>query len=172
MRKAVVIVLALALLVGVGSIGYVVGRGRNVSTVPTGSGVGTDGFSHENNEEPKALELPMFEVIDQKDLQMPTAKLGEPLQVGPVSLRVELADGFYWPFENEHKRAVYGFRVTIENKGNGALDLNPKTAYWITEEEQLQTRSIDPRVNWFVVAPGERRRIWIPDPKFLHDMGL
>ena len=112
----------------------------------------------------KPLELPTYEVGGEKKTPVPIVKLGEPLEVGPVTFLVkaysltysvarrQLPDGSLSQ-EAEPDWAATEFRITVENRSDGVLDLNQKKAYWIMDEDNLYKRyGFDPVINWFVVG--------------------
>lgn len=117
------------------------------------------------------LNLPMYGVGDAK---IPTVKLGEPLQVGPVTVTVTLDGATYEP-NTLTKFALYRFHVAVVNEGKGTLDLNPRSAYWIADGETLkELGSFDQRVNWWVVgrrSDEDPRLLIYPDPDVLRDLG-
>ncbi|GAB6876907.1 hypothetical protein [Thermaerobacter litoralis] len=62
----------------------------------------------------KPLELPMYEVIDQAEMKVPTARLGEELRIGPITVTAWLKGASNFPID-EVKEALFQIRVRIQN---------------------------------------------------------
>lgn len=164
-RHLIALVLALLLLVG----GCSVLRGNAPQPeqgTPAEAGKSVADQQPGQTERKETLELPMYDVTDAK---LPTAKLGEPLQVGPVTLTVTLNGATYFD-----TFGLFRFHVTVTNKGDGSLNLDPRIAYWIASESILKAEGpLDPRKNWYIVGrrvDGSRLLIY-PDPKLMQDLG-
>lgn len=127
------------------------------------------------------LELPVYEVIDQKEMQVPTAKLGEELRVGPVTVKVTLdgltyeetewrtADGRVWNDVNPY----YGFRIEIHNNSAAVLDVHPRKTFWIANNSLLKSGPVSPLVNWFIIGrrPDGARLLVLPAPEMMKELG-
>lgn len=126
----------------------------------------------------------MYEVIDQKEMKVPTAQLGEELRVGPVTLDVSAHSLTYFAADirtpdgsivskASPRLFVVEFRVQIHNNGNGPLDLDGRKAYWVANERHLyRTGGIDPQANWFVIgSTPNMRRLVLPDPERMKGYG-
>ncbi|QIA27368.1 hypothetical protein DYI95_007325 [Thermaerobacter sp. PB12/4term] len=112
-KKMVATVMIGAVLVGMAGCTW----GRFESSVSEQPSEQVAGGSHSEESEAvdaKPLELPMYDVIDQEEMKVPTAKLGEELQVGPVTVIARLQWATNFPID-EDKLALFQIRVRVEN---------------------------------------------------------
>ncbi|GAB6875531.1 hypothetical protein [Thermaerobacter litoralis] len=130
----------------------------------------------------KPLELPLYEVGGKDEPKVPMAKLGETLEVGPVRLTVVANSLLYMKIreklpdgslsEERPDMPITEFHVTIENHGDGVLDLHPRKAYWIADKDNLRKKyGFDPMINWFVAGFHDGGRYLIlPDQQLAEEL--
>ena len=127
------------------------------------------------NSAPRVKNLAEYDIPSQLD-RIPTARLGENLSVGDITVSVSphgltYLTGSLRGNGNERRAMTLfaiSFMVHIKNDSGADLVLDHRKSYWVAPDSELETDFA--QKNWFVVGSvSSMRRLILPDPQMMYD---